>query len=413
MIALAARSAWGLYRLFTATDPHALEFPDEIQYWDMARSLWAGDGLRDELGFRATRMPLYPALLAPLTALDYGVPLAKALHWIIGAAGAALTLLMGTRLFDRRVGCVAGLIVAIDPFLVFFSSLLLTETLFITLLAGLWWYAATWLIHRDPTDTIPARRWMVLGVAGALTVYARESTLGLVVLLTAFLLFVVGIRRRTMLGAVMTLSIVVASLFPWALRNYAVTGSFTFLTHRGGISLYDGVRPGATGASDLGHIKAMDAVRGLDEVAWNDYFMTESQKAIIDDPMRIIRLAGVKLARLWNPVPNVETYRSRGVRIIAAAWTLPIFVLAILGGVLLVIRRKSFGGYHTLFLILPAVYLSALHMLFIGSVRYRLGAMPMMGVLAACAIACLIWGDGANRTDRENPVDDRTKPNPS
>ncbi len=36
-----------------------------------------------------------------------------------------------------------------------------------------------------------------------------------------------------------------------------------------------------------------------------------------------------------------------------------------------------------LFLMLPAVYLSLLHGLFVGSVRYRLGATPMMEMLAA------------------------------
>ena len=35
-----------------------------------------------------------------------------------------------------------------------------------------------------------------------------------------------------------------------------------------GISLYDGVGPQATGASDLGEIKHMNAVSGMDEVAY-------------------------------------------------------------------------------------------------------------------------------------------------
>ena len=129
-----------------ADDPSALEFPDEQQYWDMAASLMAGEGLRDELGFRATRMPLFPTLLAPFVAMPYGVVLAKIFHWFLGAGVAALAALLATDLFDRRVGWIAGLLVAFDPFLVFFSSLLLTETLFTGLLLGLWWIA--WPIMR-------------------------------------------------------------------------------------------------------------------------------------------------------------------------------------------------------------------------------------------------------------------------
>jgi hypothetical protein len=41
------------------------------------------------------------------------------------------------------------------------------------------------------------------------------------------------------------------------------------------------------------------------------------------------------------------------------------------------------------FLLLPALYLSALHSLFVGSVRYRLGAMPMIEILAALAVVAL------------------------
>ena len=48
-----------------------------------------------------------------------------------------------------------------------------------------------------------------------------------------------------------------------------------------------------------------------------------------------------------------------------------------------------------LFLLLPALYLSALHNLFVGSVRYRLSAMPMLEVLAAVALIALVdWVRG-------------------
>jgi hypothetical protein len=402
VLALAARGAWGTWQLVRAENTAALEFPDEDQYWLMARSLANGDGLKDELGFRATRMPLYPALLAPFTQLANGVVVAKVLHWVVGAAVAALTALAAGTMLGPRAGWLAGLLVAVDPFLVFFSSLLLTETLFAGVLVALLW--AAWPImlpvgrHDAPAEAgRPGRatgtfyrRWIGVAVLAAIAVYVRESAFGLVLLLLLLMLLSRRFDGRSVVAALITGGAVLMSLLPWAARNRAVTGDWCWLTHRGGISLYDGVRPGATGSSDLGGIKQMPAVRGLAEAEWNRYFLDRSFEAIRDEPGRILRLAGVKLSRMWNPFPNVETYQSSLARVVSAAWTLPTFALALAGAILLPMSDRYVGWRMAFLLLLPALYLSALHSVFVGSVRYRLGAVPMLEILAAVALVALI-----------------------
>ena len=391
LVALAARAGWGTHRLIRAPDASALEFPDEQQYWSSAVGLWNGQGLRDELGFRATRMPLYPSVLAPFTAYPHGVITAKAVHWLIGAAAAAFTAALATTLFDRRVGVLAGALVALDPFLVFSSSLLLTETPYLCVAIALWWLLAAAI----RSDRVPLRRWLLIGVLGASCVYLRESSLGLYL---AGLAFVVCCRRfepRSTGGVAAAAVFMVASLVPWAVRNRQITGEWRWLTTRAGISLYDGVGPTATGSSDLGDIKQMPAVRSLTETEWNRYFLDESVRAIRGDPVRVVRLAGVKLARTWNPMPNVDAYQSRFVRFVSAAWTMPTFALALLGTILLPIGHGYAGARWAMFLLLPAFYLSLVHSLFVGSVRYRLGAIPMLEVLAA--FACITLFDSLRR----------------
>ena len=117
--------------------------------------------------------------------------------------------------------------------------------------------------------------------------------------------------------------------------------------------------------------------------------------------MRIVRLAGVKLRRMWNPFPNVESYQSAATRLISAAWTLPVFMLAALGSVVLVVRRREDGWKMAALLLLPALYLSALHCVFVGSVRYRLGAMPMLEILAAYALVVIVSAGRRRRRDTE------------
>jgi len=382
LVALFLRAAYGSLQMWRTGDATALTFPDEQQYWLMARSLWQGEPLTDELGFHATRMPLYPALLSLFAGSDAGVIGARVCQWLIGAAAAVFAALLGARIAGSAVGLVAGLLVALDPSCVGLSSLLLTETPYVAAIAALWWVG--WPLQRrgEPGAT---GRWIAVGALCSLIVYVRPSAVGLVAVWSLFLLVRRGFDRRGWVGGAIVAAMVVASLVPWAARNHRVTGHWCWLTHRAGISLYDGVGPQATGASDLGRIKNMPAVAGLDELAWNQYFLDESFRAIRQDPLRIIRLAGIKLARTWSPVLHAEELRSRSIRLIFAAWSVPFLALAIAG---LVILRKQPGTW--IGLLLPALYLSALHSVFVGSVRYRAGAVPTLAVLAALA-AVTLW----------------------
>ena len=399
-VGLLVRAGWGTFRLIYADDLSGLEFPDEQQYWSMATTLRSGGGLRDELGFQATRMPLYPLALSLFSGLDRGVVMVKAAHWLTGALAAVLIAGAGTLLFDRRVGVLTGLSVAFDPFLVFFSSLLLTETLFVTALAGLWLVLAPCL--RPGGGTL--RRWLVVGLVGVVIVYTREAGLGLIGLTLGFVVVIRRFDRTTLAGAALAAALVVVALLPWAARNRRVTGEWCWLTTRAGISLYDGVGPEATGGSDLGDIKQMPAVSKLSEVEWNRYFLRESFKAISEDPGRVLGLACTKLGRMWNPFPNVETYQSSWTRVVSGVWMLPLFAGTAISVVLLPISDKKRGLSITLFLLLPAVYLSVLHSLFVGSVRYRLGAIPMLEMLAAATLVAIIDRICASNAKREGAI---------
>jgi len=381
LAAAVLRAGYGGFLLARAADPAALTFPDEQQYWLMAESLSDGRGMVDELGFRATRMPLYPGLLSLFAAAGGGgVVAARAAHWLIGAAGAVLVGLLGARLGGGRVGLAAGLLVAFDPALVGLSSLLLTETLHVAVLAALWWVG--WpLLERRPG--FRGGRWLAVGVLASLNVYVRPSIAGLV-LLWLGLLFVRRPTRRDLAGVACAGGVVVLSLVPWAARNQRVTGHWCWLTHRLGISLYDGVGPQATGAGDLGDVKAMPAVAGLDEVAWNEWFLDHAWQAMRDDPRRTLRLAGTKLARTWSPVLHADEYSSPWIRLIFGGWSVSFFGLA-LGGVVLLRCRPAVW----IALLLPAAYVALLHSLFVGSVRYRVTATPTLAVLAGWAVIAL------------------------
>ncbi len=302
--------------------------------------------------------------------MDNGLAVARFAQWVIGGLAAVAVYFLASRICRWPV--VAALIVAADPTLVGSSSLLLTETPFVTCIALLW--LVVWPLLKLEGDSLP--RWLSAGAVAALCVHIRESS---ILFIAALVLLVLLVRRdrRAVGGTAMVVLIVFLSLLPWAYRNSKVMGQWCWLTSRGGISLYDGVRPGATGASDLAEVKNSPEVEELSESKWNEYFRQASYQAIADDPWRIAQLAVTKLARTWSPVLHAAEYQSRFVRAVFLVWYIPLYIMATIG--LWSIRRK----YTTwIALLIPVICICCLHSIFVGSVRYRLGALPTLAVLA-------------------------------
>lgn len=391
LVALLARAGVGVARFVQSGDPSILEFPDEKQYWHIASSIARGEGMRDELGFQSGRMPLYPAILSILAPEPEGVAMAKALQWMVGSLSAPIIALLGLHLAGRRVAYLAGMVVAADPFLSFFSSLLLTETLAITAVCVLWLLLAQLCFPTRAlwtTGGVPRLAlWIWTGLVASICVYLRESNLGLALLGFAFVATMTRRQPGQVAGAAIAAFLIVASLVPWAVRNQRMVGEWVWLTTRSGVSLYDGVGPQATGASDLGNVQNLEQAAGLSEAEWNRHFKKEAWSAIQRDPQRVIELAWHKLARMWNPFPNVETYRTGATRWVSILWTLPLYLLALVGACRLIHGPGTRGRSLVLFLLLPALYFSLVHAFYVGSVRYRLPAMPMVALLAATAFS--------------------------
>ena len=102
-------------------------------------------------------------------------------------------------------------------------------------------------------------------------------------------------------------------------------------------------------------------------------------------PGRVIRLALEKGRRMWSPWPNEASF-SRPL----LGWSMFFtYIPAVVFGIIGVAR--SFGrGWGYALAWLPAVYLTALHMVFVGSIRYREPAMMALAVLAAGAVMALV-----------------------
>ena len=128
--ALVLRVAWVLLRW--SKSGAALEFPDEALHWQLASNLLADGTLVSDDGRFAARMPGYPLFLALFAwANETGILITRLAQALLGAATAWIGYSFVNKTLDRRAALIAGVLLCIDPFAVFFTNLLLTEVLFI------------------------------------------------------------------------------------------------------------------------------------------------------------------------------------------------------------------------------------------------------------------------------------------
>jgi hypothetical protein len=393
LAAFVLRAGWVLYRWHA---PGPEPYSDEELHWQLATNLAQHGTLVTGDGRYAARMPLYPLFLALFAGTGpAGMLVVKLAQAAIGAATAGVACrLAGAVCADalgsgeggtarredvaRLAALIAGLLVAFDPFGVFFANLLLSETLFGFLLLAT--VAAAWRFLARP-QARPAGRLALLGAGLILT---RPSAALLVPLLWGLLWFLSGDRRLAARRLVVCPVVLGLLMLPWGLRNRAVLGSFAWLSTNGGATLYDAQGPQADGSSRQDFLRQRPEFQGLGEVALDRELGRQARAQMAADPVRVLKLAGAKFLRTWSLTPNVAEYRTG-----AAAWASTCYTVVVLGGALARLWRARRVGALRHFHVLiwtPVVYFTLLHAVYIGSVRYRVPLMSLLAVAAAGAM---------------------------
>jgi 4-amino-4-deoxy-L-arabinose transferase-like glycosyltransferase len=351
---------------------------DQAEYLQLGRNLLAAHELkfhdpRFDQDLYAYRTPGYPVLVA---ACGGNVRAVRIVQAVLDTSNVLAIYLLARRYLAPGSSLAAAALVAFNPFLIYFTALILSETLFTALLAwGMYLLAVR-------------RRWQTLaGIALlALSVHVRPSALGLVVLLAAAAGWQCSHRtgiRNGLLAALATLAL----LLPWGYRNthHPKVMSWIFTTTNSGITTYDGFHDRATGASDqAGFLAEMQTLLSrMDEVERDDYLSQRAHEWIRSHPGSSLALMANKIARTWSPVPLSKEYgRSRLYVAAGLLYSLPFDVLVLLG-----LWKCGFPKTAKVFLLLPAIYFTVIHGLSVGSLRYRVPVEPPMAVIAGSALA--------------------------
>lgn len=373
--------------------------PDQLEYLRLADNLRSTGELamidpRFADTVRAFRLPGYPAWIALLQSHPPSIRIAQAL---LDGITILATFILARRFVPARFALLAAGFIAFDPGLAYFSGLILSESLFTTIItvafACLAWGSPPTqaITPSDPLSTHRRRRrlWWIGVLLLASACLVRSTALPLAFL--APLISAVSVSRtssvRPRLPVALSVTLLVALvIFPWALRNRLVVNAWIFTSTNDGFTLYDGAHPDATGASDQSKITTILPPEGLGEVARDQFLRTLAFDFVRDHPAQFAQLAVNKLARTWYPAPQSAQFgQSTSTRVIALSHGVPLLAFAIVGLLFSDLSRR-----HRLFLLAPAIVISLAVIMAVGSLRYRLPAHPGLAVLAAAGVMTLL-----------------------
>ncbi len=380
-------------------------FPDTEIYWGLARAIRMGEPYEyvewSDIPHFALRTPGYPLFLAAVQAVFGTRTLAvRLVQAVLGTLSVYLVYRLTLQLahssglapagepsWSRRwtAPLVAAALAAINPYYLFMSALILSEAVFVPLmLAALWGLAVLWVE--------PGRAAAVTGKNAALVALASGGAAGLAILVRpSWALFVPAIlliwvmanaRDRIALawsarGALIFALGLAVVMSPWWVRNARIYGRFVPTALWLGASLYDGLNPRATGASDMSFLDDRE-IWPRDEQDQDAELTRRAVAFAREQPAQALSLALVKLGRFWSPWPNAEGFRTIALALGGAVVELPVFALMLLGAW---DRRGDPRSWALL--AGPVLYFCALHLVFASSMRYRLpGEMPALGLAA-------------------------------
>jgi 4-amino-4-deoxy-L-arabinose transferase-like glycosyltransferase len=380
-------------------------FDDANYYWLLARTIRDGAVYQivewGSIAHKALRTPGYPLFLATCQAVFGEWPLGvRLVQAVLGSLSVGLVYFLAARFahhsteqgtfFAASAPLAAAFLAAINPYYIVLSELLLSEALFMPfMLATLVGLAIIWRKRHELDRLTPTQDALVAIASGAAAGAAILTRPSFALFPPLALLCWLGAsaaardRRAFAVAARCSLLFTVGLalvMSPWWIRNAQTYGRFIGTSVWFGASLYDGLNPHATGASDMRFMNEPD-IRTLAELDQDRELTHRAIGFVRENPARAIELGLIKLGRYWSPWPNSEQFSSALGALASAAVVIPTYLLILVGA--WKCRRELralllLGG--------PLVYFCAVHTIFVSSIRYRIP-----GEMVAAALAGIGW----------------------
>ena len=365
------------------------------------------DGVTLHPGSAYFRAPLYAYFMALIyTIFEQDYLAIRVVQFVIGSLSVLLIYTLGRRVFNPRVGKIAGVMAALyGPFIYFEGELLIPVLiLFLNLLMAIAVLAAS----RRPGWW----KWLGCGALLGLSAIARPSVLIFLVVLIPWMVAALKHRNRRWPGILLhvfgLLLGAVLLMLPIHIHNYRMAKDFLpTMVSQGGVNFFIGNNHDSDGATAIvpgtratwwgGYYDVLELAeeaegRSLQASEVSAYWFRRGFQFIREEPARAWRLMALKLAHFWNSqeiANNMDVYffcaRRPVTRFLIhpGLIDLPFGLIAplALAGMVLAWRRREGHGAGLLALFVFSYMVGVV--LFFVNARFRLPVVPFLLLFAA------------------------------
>lgn len=406
-VAFVLRAAFALYlgdRLYQA---------DEYGYTEAARALAAsgsyainGEALIGAPGaslFFSIFLFFTNGLLGPRFAQ---AGLSAATAWMLGRLTRAAT-------GSERAGLLALAAAALYPFFVYYSGILMSETLYLAaLVAGLW----ALVLSLDEQGR-HAPRAAAAGAAFAAAGLTRTECVPIAFVLGAALAWLCFRRRYAWRSWVLAALCWAAPLAGWAARNKSHCGRLTLDLH-GGMTLLHGTMFYDIDQMDTAFSQQAFELtplyregQALPEAERDRLYFNAGLRYMRDNPGTTLRHWAQKAVAFWRLYPRLDkdypdtptaspgAGASRRLLVVASLLSEPALILLGFWGAWLL--RDRLAALFPLYWLVLATF--GVHVVVVSQMRYRLPVMPILMLFAAAAVEKL-WPADVAAARGDEPV---------
>lgn len=411
---------------------------DPDSYLGIAQNLAAGRGysIPESTQPTAFRPPLYPILIAPCSSQSFAGATGRALL-NVAAAAASLILIWKTAVRFKLSAwgcCVALLVYGLDPLLLRYAALSMTETCCSLMSALLLWRMTCTCFAEEqvgtkaceaasigskethsPPEQAVRKRWsgpLLTGLVFGLCVLTRPTYWAFALLFSGFLGVTCLRGRATWKGTLERQLIlsgigVVVVVGPWVLRNLLVLGAPIVMTTHGGYTLLLGnnsafyhevvegpfgtVWEGTQGPSQAEWVDGINREMnqlGLKSELERDRWMGNLAKQTIrESPGLFLKACALRAIRFWNIVPSGPAAEqiSGLSRLVVGGFYAGVWCVMVLGCKRLILSRTVWQpGWVAVILLVLAF--AGVHLIYWSNVRMRAPIVPAIALLAGAGV---------------------------
>ncbi len=375
---------------------------DDYVFDNWAQEILKGNWLGDR-DIYIYRMPLYAYFLSFIYFIfGHSYWAVYILQAVIGAITCVLIYFIGKPLFSRSVGLIASLMAALYSSFVFYTGMLVGETLGLFLIC----LAFIFLLAFQKTQKL--YHLFLGGLTLGLSMLLRANIL--ILLPLVFLWLYMLLKKRSITFKILSVSIfilaIAIAILPIILRNYIIEKDLVPIAASGGLNVYIGNAYGADGrfraVEKIGtnledmlknsvKIAEADVGKKLKPSAISNYWLKETLRSINSHGITyIFPLVIKKFVMFWNSYELPDIWDYYFFKLYIPVLNFPLFSFFIIAPLAFIGLYLSWPRRLEISLIYIFIfgYIASLLIIFITS-RYKSQIVPLLILLAAYSIVQL------------------------